>query len=548
MAAGWQRRQPTPVSTPAPDRRPPANPSLWDRIRRLPLWLQVVLWVLAWPLLGAAALLAPARRSPGRLVAAVVLLAAVSPAWAAFWLLPDAGEPRAEADPAAPIADPTDPDDASDTVADGPVDGDAAEGLADGDGATAGTAGAGATGETGTAPPEHGSDRTDTAPGSEGTADTDGRTTTGDTSAPGSGSGAAAVSGTLEVHVLDVGQADATLLRHDEVTVLIDTGHWQRRDVVTALEARGVDALDLVIVTHPHADHLGQFPEVLDTFAVAEVWWSPTTTTTQVFERSLDALERSDAAYEEPRAGDRAELGPLLIDVVNPPPGLQTTDVHDAGLAVVVTFGSTSMLFTGDAEAATEARMVGTAGARLDVDVLQLGHHGSSTSTTPRFLAAASPQIAVYSAGRGNQYGHPHTEVVDRLRTAGIRVYGTDVHGDVLLVSDGRRWTVTPSRAGEVTGADRTPAPRPAPPPATADERPGDAPTEADGGSCGPGQIDLNRADVATLSGIVHLGPARAEQVVALRPFRRVEELTRVSGIGPARIADILAEGIACVD
>lgn len=263
--------------------------------------------------------------------------------------------------------------------------------------------------------------------------------------APSAGSG----SSDLEVHFLDVGQGDATLLVHGETSILIDTGRYQASDVVDHVTAAGIDELDLVVITHPHADHIGQFDRLADAVTITETWWSGSTTTSLTFERALAALERSDAAYEQPRAGDAARIGSLLVEVVHPPVGIDLDDVHDAGLVVRVTFGSLRVLFTGDAEAAVEARMVDQHPELLDAEVLQVGHHGSDTSTTPAFLAAVSPDVAVYSAGLDNPYGHPAADVIDRLASAGVEVYGTSTHGTVVLSSDGQQRTIT------TRGADR---------------------------------------------------------------------------------------------
>ena len=348
------------------------------------------------------------------------------------------------------------------------------------------------------------------------------------------------VDGDLEVYFFDVGQADATLLLHDEVAILVDAGHWQRSDVVPHLEAVGVEALDLLVITHPHADHIGQFDQVMDAVDVAEVWWSGATTTTQTFERALDALERSDATYDEPRAGDATTVGPLAIDVVNPPEGVGLSDLHDSSLALRVTYGEVRLLFTGDAETATEARMVSQAPDLLEADILQLGHHGSSTSTTAGLLAAVDPAVAVYSAGAGNQYGHPHNEVIARVQDAGIDLYGTDVYGTVLVTTDGESWTVTPDSTDAVVTAP-PPASEPAAPGPDADPEP--MPTSD---ACDPGQVDINAADLAALQEIIHIGPARAEQIQQLRPFASVRAMDRISGIGPARLDDINAQGVAC--
>jgi competence protein ComEC len=368
-----------------------------------------------------------------------------------------------------------------------------------------------------------------------------------------------AVEGELAVHHLDVGQGDATLLVHDDATVLIDTGTWQASDVVAHLAAHDVDALDLVVVTHPHADHLGQFDQVLDAVDVAEVWWSGSEATTRTFERAVDALEASEAAYEEPRAGDVTTIGPLQVEIVNPPVGVELTDLHDASLALRVSYGEVTLLFTGDAEAATEARMVAAASEVLTADVLQLGHHGSSTSTTSAFLDAVAPTVAIASTGAGNSYGHPHAEVLDRLAAADVETFDTAVHGTVTVTTDGETFAVTTERDGEVVPGDRGGSDG-------GDGRDGGEPDDGAAGgaggsgqdaarspsasgddACGAGQVDVNAAPVEALQEIVHIGPARADDLVGLRPFGSLDALDRIDGIGPARLADIVEQGVACV-
>jgi competence protein ComEC len=338
------------------------------------------------------------------------------------------------------------------------------------------------------------------------------------------------VSGELRVTFLDVGQGDATLLQAPDATILIDTGRHDRSDVVPALRALGVDAIDVVAITHGHADHIGQLDRVLAAFPVAEVWMSGTPHTTRTFERALAAIEASNASYEEPRAGQTTTVGSLLVEVLNP--ARLTFDLHQDSLSMRITYGSVSFLFTGDAEARTEAEIVARHPGQLAAHIYQAGHHGSRTSTTPAFLAAVSPAVAVYSAGAGNQYGHPHPEVVQRLTAAGVEVYGTDAHGSVTVTTDGTTWRVETARAGAPSTA---PDPPPPPPPAPST------------GGCAPGQVDINTASPSELERIIHIGPARAADIVRLRPFHSVDDLVRVSGIAAVRLQDIKNQGIACV-
>lgn len=338
-----------------------------------------------------------------------------------------------------------------------------------------------------------------------------------------------APAGTLVVHYLDVGQADATLLKGPDFTILIDAGDYQRNDVVPYLQSVGVTEIDLLIGTHPHADHIGQFPQVLSTFTVHEVWLSGDVHTTQTFERAIDAILASGAAYHEPRAGQVFTYGSIRLDVVNP--ATTTGNFHEGSIGVRAVYGMHRFMFTGDAEAHTEQAMINR-GHDLRAEFLQLGHHGSSTSTSDAFLDAVQPSVAIYSAGSNNQFGHPHADVISRLESRGITIFGTDTHGWIRIVTDG-------VSGGSIT-TQKTPD---EPPPATVTPIPTPTATPDTGGGC----VNLNTASFDDLQKIIHIGPDRAQQIISLRPFSSVDDLTRVSGIGSARLADIKAQGLACV-
>lgn len=340
----------------------------------------------------------------------------------------------------------------------------------------------------------------------------------------------------LNVYFLDVGQGDATLFVAPDATLLIDTGRHDRNDVVPHLRSLGVTSIDVVAITHAHADHIGQLDRVLGSFSVGEVWMSGTPHTTLTFDRAITALERSDANYEEPRAGDTTTVGSLVVEILNPV--RLSGDIDADTLAMRVSYGSVSFLFTGDMEASHEAAMVARAGGSLPSTVYQVGHHGSGTSTSAALLAAVRPEVAIYSASATNQYGHPHAEVIHRLNSAGIDVYGTAIHGTVTVITDGSSYRIETGQAASpiapVAPTPATPAPTsaPAPPPAS---------------GCQPGQVDINSAGFEQLQLIIHIGPDRAQQILDLRPFSSVDAMDRISGIGPARLADIKAEGVACV-
>jgi competence protein ComEC len=326
----------------------------------------------------------------------------------------------------------------------------------------------------------------------------------------------------------DVGQADATLITAPGATVLIDAGDWRNRDVVPHLRDAGVTAIDLMILTHPHADHIGQVPAILDEFPVTEVWMSGWEHESQTFDRAVSSVLASNAGYHEPRAGERQRLRDLVVEVLHPVAPLR--DVHD-NLAVRVRFGNFAAIYTGDAEVEHEADMIDRH-ADLRAQLLQLGHHGSRTSTSRAFLEAIRPEVAIYSAAVDSQYNHPHAEVVNRVQGLGIPLYGTATSGTIVVITDGVGFRI--EELGAAAGRGEV----------ELDEGESELAAAADQvAEC----IDLNRAPEAELAKIVHTGPARARQIIELRPFDSVADLQRVRGLGEARVRDIEEEGLACV-
>ena len=254
------------------------------------------------------------------------------------------------------------------------------------------------------------------------------------------------VDGELEIHHIDVGQADATLLITPAgETILIDSGDWRQggEGVIEYLEAHDIDRIDHLVATHGHADHIGGHDAIIE-WAETEgdgiglAYDSGVAHTSQTYERYLDAVEEYDVELLIVEEGD--EL-PIEDDVdglvVNPPEGDSGTDLHDNSVALVIEFGEFRYVTTGDAETAAEERMVDSWAAELDADIYHAGHHGSSTSSTALFLDAASPEIAIISSAYDSQYGHPHDEVLTRFADRDIDTYWTGVHGDIIVTATG---------------------------------------------------------------------------------------------------------------
>ena len=256
-----------------------------------------------------------------------------------------------------------------------------------------------------------------------------------------SGGTGGVVAGNVTVHFIDVGQGDATLIQTGEGNVLIDGGDRRTASaLVQYLKDSGVNRLDRVVATHPHADHIAGLANVIDTFEVDTIIMPKVAHTTLTFERLLDAIEKNGVTLQEPVAGDSFTLGDTVFTIVAPnSTGYRNLNNYSVSLRVL--HGSVAFLFTGDAEAESENEMLEKR-RNISAQVFHVGHHGSKTSNTQAFLDAVSPEIAVISCGTGNTFGHPSEEILERLEEAGVTVYRTDLLGTIVMSSDGSSLTV----------------------------------------------------------------------------------------------------------
>ncbi len=258
------------------------------------------------------------------------------------------------------------------------------------------------------------------------------------------------VDGELVVHYIDVGQGDSTLLDFPNgETMLIDSGDWPQdgEHVLAYLEKQGIDRIDHLVATHPHADHIGGHEAVIEHFegdgeGIGAAYDSGLAHTSGTFEEYLDAIERHDVDLFSVTADDELTIGNASVRFVNPPADPESGDLHANSVSLVVDYGETEFLFTGDLEASGEERVVENAGDALDSDVYQAGHHGSSTSSSPGFLDAVQPSIVVISSALDSQYGHPHEETLEAFDVRGYETYWTAVHGNITIQSNGTGMTV----------------------------------------------------------------------------------------------------------
>ena len=245
----------------------------------------------------------------------------------------------------------------------------------------------------------------------------------------------------LQVHFIDVGQADAALVICDGHYMLIDGGNAEDSDLVYSyLERHGAKNLDYMVASHAHEDHIGGLSGALNYAKVDTALCPVTEYSSKVFQNMVKYLEQQGKSLTVPAPGNKFDLGSARVEILGPVQ--EYDDTNNTSIVLRIDYGETSFLFTGDAEAESE-EVVLNDGYLLDSDVLKCGHHGSSSSTSHLFLAEVAPQFAVISCETGNHYGHPHRETLAALDAAGVTVYRTDEDGTVLAESNGNTiaWT-----------------------------------------------------------------------------------------------------------
>lgn len=256
--------------------------------------------------------------------------------------------------------------------------------------------------------------------------------------------------GELQVHFIDVGNADCILVRQNDHNMLIDTGEPPREKLIMEyLERHKIVKLDLVISTHPHVDHMGMMDKLIRRIPIERFVMSympeGQEPTNSAYMLMLKALNECNVPVEEAKVGTVYSLGDAKVQILAPHPLKEPIeDANQISVVSRLTFGQHSFLFTGDAEVDLEERMVAS-GYDLSATVLKVAHHGSKTSTSPAFLRTVSPQYAVISCGY-NDYGHPNGEVIARLSEADVEIYRTDVYGDIVFVSDGKELSLRTGR------------------------------------------------------------------------------------------------------
>ena len=244
--------------------------------------------------------------------------------------------------------------------------------------------------------------------------------------------------GKLTVSFIDVGQGDSILIQTPlGQSMLIDGGErGQGERLLEYLRKQGIDKIDIMVGTHPHSDHIGGLIAVLENFRVEKVYLPKVTHTSSTFRDLLTAVKNQGLKVSTAKAGTAIPLEGVDT-VFIAPVGDTYGSLNNYSAVVQLAYGNKSFIFCGDAEEESEQDMLSSSQGDLKAEVLKVGHHGSSTSTSDPFLNAAAPQYAVIMCGTDNDYGNPHKETIEKLNQAGVKIYRTDENGNIVFSSDG---------------------------------------------------------------------------------------------------------------
>jgi competence protein ComEC len=245
----------------------------------------------------------------------------------------------------------------------------------------------------------------------------------------------------LKVYFIDVGQADSILIVNKDQTMLIDAGGNEKgKEVVEFIQSKGITKLNYVIGTHPHEDHIGGLDDVINSFDIENILMPKIQTNTKTFEDVLDAINNKGLKITSPQKGNTFNIGDAKCEIMTDSIS-DESNLNLSSIIIRLEFGNKSFLFMGDAETKNENTITWD-----KVDVLKVGHHGSTTSSSKKFLNQVKPEIAIIMVGKDNSYNLPKDEIVTRLQNVGASIYRTDENGTILIETDGNNISVDKSK------------------------------------------------------------------------------------------------------
>ncbi|HJG07102.1 MAG TPA: MBL fold metallo-hydrolase [Megamonas hypermegale] len=245
----------------------------------------------------------------------------------------------------------------------------------------------------------------------------------------------------VKIEVLDIGQGDASLIYTKDEVIMIDTGDVDERDrLEKLLKERNISTIDKLIITHPHADHIGGAYVVFKNVNVKEVYDNGDATTSKTYQTYLKNIKQKNIAYHQLKAGDTVDFGDgVSFKVFSPTEKMikNDDDLNNNSIVGQLRYKDFTMLFTGDSERDAEQNMVKSYGDELQSDVLKSPHHGSRTSSSDDYLKTVKAKDVIISLAADNEYGHPHKQTLDRYKKYNMNVYRTDQDGTITITTDG---------------------------------------------------------------------------------------------------------------
>ncbi len=239
----------------------------------------------------------------------------------------------------------------------------------------------------------------------------------------------------MEIHYIDVGEGDCTLIQCGADSMLIDAGVPDQGTAIRLyLKKHNIDILKYMILTHSDKDHIGGAASIISNVKVDNLFMCRYEKDNEVYQNLINEINFSGLTWTTPDVGSVYELGDATIEIIAP--NREYDNPNDSSIGIIVKHGNNTFLFSGDAESAAEEDIVNN-GISIDVDVYKVGHHGSRTSTSEIFLEKITPQYAIISCALENKYGHPHEEVLERLKAINVNLFRTDLQGTIIAFSDG---------------------------------------------------------------------------------------------------------------
>jgi competence protein ComEC len=338
----------------------------------------------------------------------------------------------------------------------------------------------------------------------------------------------------VTVHFFDIGQGDSILITtKDGKSVLVDVGPPESKHaLISRLHQLKISTLSALVLTHAHADHIGNAISVLTEIPTTLILDSGFTHPTRTYEKLIDHIETKKIPLEKARAGNKHRLGKhALLEVLAPGKHFLSNTRSDANANSVVirlVVGDVEVMLTGDAEKDTERWLLSSQHDFLSAEVLKVAHHGSSYSSTTSFVKAVSPTIATVSCSQNNRYGHPSEKTLSRLENAGAEVFVTAKQGDIVFHTDGDHYSVNGIGKPNVAGPGEEPTPGRRPPEAHMPPNP---------------SVNLNSASQSELISLPGIGASKARAIIEYRlangRFQNVSQLVNVKGIGQKTLAKL---------